>query len=203
MPFREPSWLPIFFAETPAIQRRRVLARRREALIQATPRLREECSPVAQLVEQVTVNHRVGGSSPSRGATLANFLDIVGELSAVRAFVVRLADAPHPVLRTTFSRKGRRRTVSSTLLPLPLRERVAHMRRVRGWRAAPARTSPPTAHPACAPRRRSAGAGRRRAGCGVRWPGRVHRCRRRPGGRLRRGGRRSGSCRARPSGRDR
>ena len=25
-------------------------------------------SPVAQLVEQVAVNHRVGGSSPSRGA---------------------------------------------------------------------------------------------------------------------------------------
>ena len=26
------------------------------------------CSPVAQLVEQVAVNHPVGGSSPSRGA---------------------------------------------------------------------------------------------------------------------------------------
>lgn len=30
-----------------------------------------QCSSVAQLVEQVTVNHRVGGSSPSRGATRA------------------------------------------------------------------------------------------------------------------------------------
>ncbi len=29
---------------------------------------RLQCSPVAQLVEQVTVNHWVGGSSPSRGA---------------------------------------------------------------------------------------------------------------------------------------
>ena len=27
------------------------------------------CSPVAQLVEQVAVNHPVGGSSPSRGAS--------------------------------------------------------------------------------------------------------------------------------------
>jgi hypothetical protein len=34
-------------------------------------------SPVAQLVEQVTVNHRVGGSSPSRGANLFRYLQAV------------------------------------------------------------------------------------------------------------------------------
>jgi hypothetical protein len=33
-----------------------------------------ECSPIAQLVEQVTVNHWVGGSSPSRGANLIKHL---------------------------------------------------------------------------------------------------------------------------------
>ncbi len=31
-------------------------------------------SPVAQLVEQVAVNHPVGGSSPSRGANKINGL---------------------------------------------------------------------------------------------------------------------------------
>lgn len=30
-------------------------------------------SPVAQLVEQVAVNHRVGGSNPSRGAILSPY----------------------------------------------------------------------------------------------------------------------------------
>ena len=30
-----------------------------------------DCSPVAQLVEQVAVNHPVGGSSPSRGARIS------------------------------------------------------------------------------------------------------------------------------------
>jgi hypothetical protein len=35
-------------------------------------------SRVAQLVEQVTVNHRVGGSSPSSGASL-NLLWLVSE----------------------------------------------------------------------------------------------------------------------------
>ena len=33
---------------------------------------KRECSPVAQLVEQVAVNHWVGSSSLSRGAILAN-----------------------------------------------------------------------------------------------------------------------------------
>ena len=32
-------------------------------------------SPVAQLVEQVAVNHLVAGSSPARGANLFNYLD--------------------------------------------------------------------------------------------------------------------------------
>ena len=32
------------------------------------------CSPVAQLVEQVAVNHLVGGSSPSRGANKIKIL---------------------------------------------------------------------------------------------------------------------------------
>ena len=35
------------------------------ALLQAVV---TDYSPVAQLVERVTVNHQVGGSSPSRGA---------------------------------------------------------------------------------------------------------------------------------------
>ena len=33
-------------------------------------------SPIAQSVEQVAVNHWVGGSSPSRGATLISPKDI-------------------------------------------------------------------------------------------------------------------------------
>ena len=39
-----------------------------------------QCSSVAQLVEQVTVNHRVGGSSPSRGATRAAALRVASPL---------------------------------------------------------------------------------------------------------------------------
>ena len=34
------------------------------------------CSPVAQLVEQVAVNHPVGGSSPSRGAIISKRLNL-------------------------------------------------------------------------------------------------------------------------------
>ena len=40
-----------------------------------SPRMKERVfiySPIAQLVEQVTVNHWVGGSSPSRGANENN-----------------------------------------------------------------------------------------------------------------------------------
>jgi hypothetical protein len=35
------------------------------------------CSPVAQLVERVAVNHFVAGSSPARGATLSNIIFII------------------------------------------------------------------------------------------------------------------------------
>ena len=38
--------------------------------------MREYYSPVAQLVEQVTVNHWVGGSSPSRGANKIHGLQL-------------------------------------------------------------------------------------------------------------------------------
>ncbi len=37
------------------------------------------CSSVAQLVEQVAVNHRAGGSSPSGGANFSNFVSIYGK----------------------------------------------------------------------------------------------------------------------------
>jgi hypothetical protein len=36
-------------------------------------------SRVAQVVEQVTVNHRVGGSSPSSGAVLGHDLEKAGQ----------------------------------------------------------------------------------------------------------------------------
>ncbi len=49
--------------------------------------LERRYSSVAQLVEQVTVNHRVGGSSPSRGAILKRHPDTgVGQPAARRAF---------------------------------------------------------------------------------------------------------------------
>ena len=35
-------------------------------------KLQTKCSPVAQLVEQVAVNHLVAGSSPARGAIYQN-----------------------------------------------------------------------------------------------------------------------------------
>ena len=40
-------------------------------LLVGLKKLANKQSPVAQLVERVTVNHQVGGSSPSRGATIA------------------------------------------------------------------------------------------------------------------------------------
>ena len=37
------------------------------------------CSPIAQLVEQMAVNHRVAGSSPARGAIFLCKNDINGK----------------------------------------------------------------------------------------------------------------------------
>ena len=48
----------------------KVLASPSEALIYAPSRSREQCSPVAQLVEQATVNRFVASSSLAWGATL-------------------------------------------------------------------------------------------------------------------------------------
>lgn len=48
------------------------------------------CSPVAQLVEQVAVNHRVAGSSPARGALIypAKNLDISADALNLGALVL-------------------------------------------------------------------------------------------------------------------
>ena len=53
------------------------------------------CSPVAQLVEQVTVNHLVGGSSPSRGAICKkNIIDRYNSLSSKKNGYVKI---PHQI----------------------------------------------------------------------------------------------------------
>ena len=45
-------------------------------------------SPVAQLVEQMTVNHRVRGSSPRRGAKFLNKNNTLRRPAIVRAFSI-------------------------------------------------------------------------------------------------------------------
>ncbi len=45
-------------------------------------------SPVAQLVEQMTVNHRVRGSSPRRGANFLNKNNTLRRPAIVRAFSI-------------------------------------------------------------------------------------------------------------------
>ena len=76
MPFREPRGSRFFLPgkgqkiDSVGVYRKSAL-RDRNRVAKDLPRLRS-CSPVAQLVEQRTVNPLVAGSSPARGAIAAN-----------------------------------------------------------------------------------------------------------------------------------
>ncbi len=78
------------------------LASLRKKLLTALDRFaiyKPQRSPIAQLVEQVTVNHRVRGSSPRWGASKGRT-----SYPMLRPFFVSKADLPD---RSTFVKKGR------------------------------------------------------------------------------------------------